>query len=195
MNHNNNGDASQCPFLSGAQKKTAGGGTSNRDWWPNELKLNTLRQNGIKSNPMGEDFNYAEAFKSVDFTTLKQEVIDLLTEWSRVLKKNGTLRIAVPDFGTLTWLYRTNRMNLSQMLGPLYGKMKMGNETIYHKTTYDIDSLTDVLENAGFTSVRRYRWTETEHAEFDDHSQAYIPHMDKKNGFLISLNVENVKNV
>lgn len=125
----------------------------------------------------------------------REEVIDLLTEWSRVLKKNGTLRIAVPDFGTLTWLYRTNRMNLSQMLGPLYGKMKMGNETIYHKTTYDIESLTDVLENAGFTSVRRYRWTETEHAEFDDHSQAYIPHMDKKNGFLISLNVESVKNV
>jgi catalase-peroxidase len=79
-NHNMNGDASQCPFLSGTQKKPAGGGTNNRDWWPNELKLNILRQNAAKSNPLGEDFNYAEAFKSVDFATLKQEVIDLMTD-------------------------------------------------------------------------------------------------------------------
>jgi catalase-peroxidase len=80
MDHNNNGDASQCPFLSGTQKNTAGGGTNNRDWWPNELKLNILRQNGGKSNPMGEDFDYAEAFKSVDFKALKQDVIDLMTD-------------------------------------------------------------------------------------------------------------------
>jgi catalase-peroxidase len=76
----NSSDASQCPFLSGAQKKSAGGGTSNRDWWPNELKLNILRQHASKSNPMGDDFNYAEAFNSVDFATLKQEVIDLMTD-------------------------------------------------------------------------------------------------------------------
>jgi catalase-peroxidase len=79
-NYNINSDASQCPFLSGSQKKSAGGGTSNRDWWPNELKLNILRQHGVKSNPMGADFNYAEAFKSVDFNQLKQEVIDLMTD-------------------------------------------------------------------------------------------------------------------
>lgn len=79
-NYNINSDASQCPFLSGSQKKSAGGGTSNRDWWPNELKLNILRQHGAKSNPMGADFNYAEAFKSVDFAQLKQEVIDLMTD-------------------------------------------------------------------------------------------------------------------
>ena len=48
--------------MSGAQKQGAGGGTQNRDWWPNELKLNILRQHAAKSNPMGDDFNYAEAF-------------------------------------------------------------------------------------------------------------------------------------
>ncbi|MDB9720854.1 catalase/peroxidase HPI [Winogradskyella sp.] len=79
-NYNINSDASQCPFLSGTQKKSAGGGTSNRDWWPNELKLNILRQNATKNNPMGEAFNYAEAFKSVDFLALKQDVIDLMTD-------------------------------------------------------------------------------------------------------------------
>ena len=80
MDHKNNEDVSQCPFLSGTQKKSAGGGTSNRDWWPNELKLNILRQNATKSNPMGEDFDYAEAFKSVDFAALKQDVIALMTD-------------------------------------------------------------------------------------------------------------------
>lgn len=76
----NNSDAGQCPFLSGAQKQTAGGGTRNRDWWPNELKLNILRQHGKSSNPYDKDFDYAEAFNSIDFPTLKQEVIDLMTD-------------------------------------------------------------------------------------------------------------------
>lgn len=76
----NNSDASQCPFLSGTQKQTAGGGTRNRDWWPNELKLNILRQHGKSSNPFDADFDYTEAFKSIDYATLKQEVIDLMTD-------------------------------------------------------------------------------------------------------------------
>ena len=76
----NSSDASQCPFLIGTQKKTAGGGTSNRDWWPNELKLNILRQHAAKNNPLGDDFNYAEAFNSIDFAALKKDVIDLMTD-------------------------------------------------------------------------------------------------------------------
>lgn len=77
---NNNGDASQCPFLSGTQKTAAGSGVKNRDWWPNELKLNILRQHASKSDPLGEDFNYAEAFNSVNFSELKQDVLDLMTD-------------------------------------------------------------------------------------------------------------------
>ena len=61
-------------------KKTAGGGTSNRDWWPNELKLNILRQNGAKSNPLGEDFDYSKAFNSVNYNELKQDIINLMTD-------------------------------------------------------------------------------------------------------------------
>ncbi|MFY7670109.1 catalase/peroxidase HPI [Tenacibaculum sp. MEBiC06402] len=81
MNHSNNnsGDISKCPFHS-AQKRPAGGGTTNRDWWPNELKLNILRQNASKNDPLGSDFNYAEAFNSLDFAALKQDVIDLMTD-------------------------------------------------------------------------------------------------------------------
>lgn len=75
----NEGDLNKCPFFSGEQKETAGSGTRNRDWWPNELKLNILRQHDSKSNPMGNDFDYAEAFKSLNYSKLKQEVIDLMT--------------------------------------------------------------------------------------------------------------------
>ena len=70
----------KCPFMSGSIKKSAGGGTSNRDWWPNELKLNILRQNAPKSNPMGEDFDYASAFNSIDYNELKKDVINLMTD-------------------------------------------------------------------------------------------------------------------
>jgi catalase-peroxidase len=79
MEHNTNGDITKCPFHT-AQKKTAGGGTTNRDWWPNELKLNILRQNASKSNPMGKDFDYAKAFNSIDYNALKQDVINLMTD-------------------------------------------------------------------------------------------------------------------
>jgi catalase-peroxidase len=79
MEHHS-GDISKCPYFNGQQKQTAGRGTSNRDWWPNELKLNILRQHAEKSDPMGKDFNYKEAFNSLNFADLKQDVINLMTD-------------------------------------------------------------------------------------------------------------------
>ncbi|AXT60364.1 catalase/peroxidase HPI [Aquimarina sp. AD10] len=73
------GDISNCPFMGGTQRQTAGNGTRNRDWWPNELKLNILRQNATKSDPLGEDFDYAAAFNSIDFAELKKDVVELMT--------------------------------------------------------------------------------------------------------------------
>ncbi|WP_268836551.1 catalase/peroxidase HPI [Synechococcus sp. Nb3U1] len=70
---------SKCPFMSGVQKVTAGHGTSNRDWWPNRLNLAILRQHSSKSNPLGESFNYAEAFKSLDYAALKADLFELMT--------------------------------------------------------------------------------------------------------------------
>lgn len=118
------------------------------------------------------------------------EVILVLKEWFRVLKPNGTLRLAVPDFESLVTLYKNSIIKLEQALGPLYGKMKMCDNTIYHKTAYDFTSLKTLLESCSFTGVKKYDWRKTEHANFDDFSQAYIPHMDKENGVLVSLNVE-----
>ena len=68
-------DGSKCPV-----KHSAGGGTSNRDWWPNKLNLNILRQHSSKSNPMGENFNYAEEFKKLDLNAVKKDLFDLMTD-------------------------------------------------------------------------------------------------------------------
>ncbi|MEX0314315.1 MAG: catalase/peroxidase HPI [Allomuricauda sp.] len=71
---------SKCPFMNGALKHGAGGGTSNSDWWPNQLKLNILRQHSSLSNPMDEEFNYAEEFKSLDLDAVKKDLFDLMTD-------------------------------------------------------------------------------------------------------------------
>jgi catalase-peroxidase len=73
-------DISKCPFHNGELKGKAGGGTKNIDWWPNQLRLNILRQNSNLSNPMGESFNYAEEFKSLDLNQVKQDIIQLMTD-------------------------------------------------------------------------------------------------------------------
>ena len=75
---NHNGEA-KCPFHGGPLKQSAGGGTGNRDWWPNQLKLNILRQHSPLSNPMDKGFNYAAAFKSLDLTAVKKEIFALMT--------------------------------------------------------------------------------------------------------------------
>jgi predicted SAM-dependent methyltransferase len=117
-------------------------------------------------------------------------------EWCRVLCPGGRLRLAVPDFAALAEVYRQSQ-NLNLILGPLYGRMEIAGtgSTIYHKTVYDFAALRELLEGCGFGNVRRYDWRETIHRDYDDHSQAYIPHMDKENGKLISLNVECEKTV
>lgn len=71
---------SQCPFTGGALKHVVGGGTSNRDWWPNQLNLRVLHQNSPKSDPMGKDFDYAQEFKSLDLDAVKKDLYALMTD-------------------------------------------------------------------------------------------------------------------
>ncbi|MGE4341455.1 MAG: catalase-peroxidase, partial [Pigmentiphaga sp.] len=66
---------SKCPFHHKARS-----GTSNRDWWPNQLRLEILHQHSPQSNPMGEEFNYAEAFKSLDLAAVKKDLHALMTD-------------------------------------------------------------------------------------------------------------------
>lgn len=70
----------KCPFSGAATKQSAGSGTRNNDWWPNQLKLNILRQHAELSNPMGKEFNYAEEFKSLDLAAVKKDIFDLMTD-------------------------------------------------------------------------------------------------------------------
>jgi catalase-peroxidase len=70
---------SPCPFNGGILKQSAGGGTRNRDWWPNQLRLNILRQHSSKSTPLGESFNYAGEFKSLDLAAVKKDIEAALT--------------------------------------------------------------------------------------------------------------------
>ena len=123
----------------------------------------------------------------------RTEVLDVLNEWHRVLKPNGILRLAVPDFQAMADLYIKGEYPLDKFLGPLYGMMPMAGQTIYHRTTYDYKSLKNILMFCGFEDVKKYDWRDTDHSEYDDHSQAYLPHLDKENGTLISLNIEAVK--
>ena len=71
---------SKCPVTGRSFSRVAGGGTSNRDWWPNQLNLKILHQHSHKSNPMGEAFNYAEEFKKLDLEALKKDLYALMTD-------------------------------------------------------------------------------------------------------------------
>ncbi len=73
-------ESSRCPFMGGPVNYTAGSGRSNRDWWPNRLNLNILRQHSSLSDPMDKDFNYAEEFKKLDQHALKKDLNDLMTD-------------------------------------------------------------------------------------------------------------------
>ena len=117
---------SKCPFSGGALKQSAGSGNSNRDWWPNQLNLKPLYQNSELGDPLGEGFNYAEAFKSLDLAALKQDLQALMTDsqdwWPADFGHYGPLfiRMAWHSAGT----YRTGdgrggAGNGSQRFAPL----------------------------------------------------------------------------
>ncbi|MDQ2771464.1 MAG: catalase/peroxidase HPI [Bacteroidota bacterium] len=74
-----NDPAAQCPFLNGEMKQTAGSGRTNREWWPNMLKLSILRQHSELADPMGKSFDYAKEFNSLDLNAVKQELHELMT--------------------------------------------------------------------------------------------------------------------
>ena len=73
-------EVNKCPVMHGANTKNNGAGTSNRDWWPNQLDLSILHQHDKKSNPMGEDFNYKDEFKKIDYNSLKKDLANLMTD-------------------------------------------------------------------------------------------------------------------
>jgi predicted SAM-dependent methyltransferase len=115
---------------------------------------------------------------------------DVLNDWYVSLKYGGILRIAVPD-AEAAMKYYLMHGDLAILSGFFHGGMKHINDI--HYTTWDFTKLKECLQIKGFKDIRRYDWRTTEHNYIDDYSQSYLPHMDKNNGILMSLNVEATK--
>jgi predicted SAM-dependent methyltransferase len=118
------------------------------------------------------------------------DYMSVLTRWFELLKSGGTLRIAVPDFEQITKYYLKTG-DLKKLIGPIYGGQDYDEN--FHHCTWDFNSLSEDLKKIGFKLVNRYDWRTTEHSHVDDFSQCYLPHMDKENGLLMSLNIEAIK--
>ena len=119
--------------------------------------------------------------------------LDALREWHRVLRPGGVLRLAVPDFGAAAKLYAAGGLprGIEDVRGLVTGGQR--DEYDFHGMIFDEPSLSAALREVGFAETRLWDWRTTEHAHMDDYSQAYLPHLDKENGTLVSLNVEAMK--
>lgn len=179
-------------------------GAGNRDWkgWIN-VDIQPLKHidhvcDGSKLDMFAD--NYADVLYASHVLEYwdRIQAIDVLDEWYRVLRPGGTLRIAVPDFSKIAYVYWKHGELLE---GPLFGRMMADGNIIYHKTVYDYKSLKSILYDTGFKDVMSYDFKKTEHAQHDDHSKAHYPHDPKsiKSGHFredqicISLNVEATK--
>ena len=120
------------------------------------------------------------------------ELLDIIFEglFNKKLKKGGILRIAVPDFEKVVeWYKKTG--SILDVTGLVSGGQKTKYD--YHQMIFDKKFLSEVLEKCGFNNIREWDWRKTEHGEYDDYSQSYLPHMDKESGMLMSLNLEGTK--
>lgn len=117
------------------------------------------------------------------------EYKNAISRWYEILKPGGVLRLAVPNFSAIATRY-IQTGDLREVMGLLYGGQDYDEN--YHYVTFDMKSMTEDLKAIGFKEVREYDHTVTVHADVDDYSKCYLPHMDPA-GTLMSLNIEAVK--
>ena len=118
------------------------------------------------------------------------EYTNVLSRWYELLEPEGVLRIAVPDIEKVVEHYNKYK-NLRSLRGFLWGGQSYGFN--YHYCGWDFKTLEEDLISVGFKDIKLYDWRKTEHSHIDDFSQCYLPHMDKDNGMLMSLNIEAKK--
>ncbi len=116
----------------------------------------------------------------------RDEVINVLNEWKRVLVVGGILRVAVPDFEAVVEKYKESG-DLQLFQGLLYGGQTY--DYNYHHVAFDFTLLSNFLKEAGFSDIQRYDWKEFLPEDYDDFSRAYLPHMDFGHGRSMSLNI------
>ena len=118
-------------------------------------------------------------------------IIATLIHWRSLLKEKGILRLSVPNFVAIMEYYSHNGGKLKDVIGLLYG----GQDSFLneHKIVFDYELLSDYLIKTGFENIIDWYWSATDHKIYDDYSQAYLPHMDKEHGRLMSLNLEATK--
>jgi len=131
-----------------------------------------------------------EHFPDSPFSFQARTWRDVLKSWHKALASGGTLRLSVPDIGEAC-RYFLDTGDFESVKAFFYGGQKYDYDFHYYGWTYD--TLKKDLESLGFTNIRRYDWKKTEHFFIDDYSQAFLPHMDKTGGRLMSLNIEATK--
>ena len=152
-----------------------------------DYNISVIDLNIFKNNSV--DMIYASHV--LEYFDLNQ-TYQVLEEWRRVLKKNGLLRLSIPNLESLIKVYKKTK-KIDKIIGPLFGRMKSGDQIIYHKYVHDYNSISSILKRAKFNKIKLFDWKKTFHSKFDDHSQAYFPHMHKKTGIMISLNIDAKK--
>lgn len=120
----------------------------------------------------------------------RNAVYAVLHHWRELLRIGGILRLSVPNFEAI-WKRYGQTKDLSELIGLLYGGQN--HPLNVHTIAFDKITLTDALMKVGFKEVREWNWRETDHSQFDDFASAYLPHMNKENGMLMSLNLEAIK--
>lgn len=120
----------------------------------------------------------------------RHEYKKILERWYQVLKPNGILRISVPNFESICKYYDKTK-DINKLIGLLYGGQNY--QENYHYMIWDFESLKKDLIDIKFKDVFEYDWRSIEHSNIDDYSQSYLPHMDKENGLLMSLNIQAIK--
>lgn len=120
----------------------------------------------------------------------RHEYMEVLKRWYEVLKPGGLLKLSVPDIEKV-FLQYSNGIPLKKLIGFLYGGQTYPEN--YHYIGFDFLSLKEDLEKIGFIDIKLWDWRKTSHYDNDDFSQAYLPHMDKENGILMSLNISGIK--
>ena len=157
---------------------------------PDEICDVTMIHEKFKNIDMIYACHVLEHFPSKSFKFQPRTWEEVLKSWYTALKKDGILRVSVPDIkAACKYFLFTNDFDSVKAL--FYGGQKYDFDFHYHGWTEE--TLTDALLKVGFREVKLYDWRQTEHFYVDDYSQAYLPHMDKVSGKLMSLNMEAIK--